>query len=204
MRKAGVERLRGVRQGGPASTSTTSRSRSRCSPTSSPRCGARRTRSRPGARTCTSRCRSRTRARESADAARRKSCPARGRAAERHGAVHARAGARRRPGAARRRAGGGLGLRRPHRRHGPRPVPFMKAALRHLPAPPAPSAELLWASPRELLNIVQAAEIGCDIITVTAGHAEEDGALRQGPRRLQPRDRADVPHATPQAAGYKL
>jgi len=29
------------------------------------------------------------------------------------------------------------------------------------------SVELLWASPRELLNIVQAAEIGCDIITVT-------------------------------------
>ncbi len=27
--------------------------------------------------------------------------------------------------------------------------------------------ELLWASPRELLNIVQAAELGCDIITVT-------------------------------------
>jgi transaldolase len=29
------------------------------------------------------------------------------------------------------------------------------------------SVELLWASPRELLNIIQAAEIGCDIITVT-------------------------------------
>ena len=27
--------------------------------------------------------------------------------------------------------------------------------------------ELIWASPRELLNIVQAAEAGCDIITVT-------------------------------------
>ena len=27
--------------------------------------------------------------------------------------------------------------------------------------------ELIWASPREVLNIVQAAEIGCDIITVT-------------------------------------
>jgi transaldolase len=28
-------------------------------------------------------------------------------------------------------------------------------------------AELLWASPRELLNIFQADEVGCDIITVT-------------------------------------
>ena len=31
----------------------------------------------------------------------------------------------------------------------------------------APSAELIWASPRELLNIFQADEIGCHIITVT-------------------------------------
>ena len=30
-----------------------------------------------------------------------------------------------------------------------------------------PSAELIWASPRELLNIFQAAQIGCPIITVT-------------------------------------
>jgi transaldolase len=28
------------------------------------------------------------------------------------------------------------------------------------------NAELLWASPRELLNIIQADEVGCDIITV--------------------------------------
>jgi len=26
---------------------------------------------------------------------------------------------------------------------------------------------LIWASPREVLNIVQAAAIGCDVITVT-------------------------------------
>lgn len=31
----------------------------------------------------------------------------------------------------------------------------------------APQAELIWASPRELLNIFQADEIGCHIITVT-------------------------------------
>jgi transaldolase len=30
-----------------------------------------------------------------------------------------------------------------------------------------PRAELLWASPRELLNIFQADAIGCHIITVT-------------------------------------
>ena len=31
----------------------------------------------------------------------------------------------------------------------------------------APRAELIWASPRELLNIFQADAIGCHIITVT-------------------------------------
>lgn len=45
------------------------------------------------------------------------------------------------------------------------PVPIMKAALDILR--PLPAAELLWASPREALNIIQAEEIGCHIITVT-------------------------------------
>ena len=45
------------------------------------------------------------------------------------------------------------------------PVPLMAAAreLTRL----APNVELLWASPRELLNIFQADDIGCDIITAT-------------------------------------
>ncbi len=45
------------------------------------------------------------------------------------------------------------------------PLPIMRAALDILR--PLPKAELLWASPREALNIMQAAEIGCPIITVT-------------------------------------
>lgn len=44
------------------------------------------------------------------------------------------------------------------------PVPVMKEARRILAA--RPRAELLWASPRELLNIFQADSAGCDIITV--------------------------------------
>jgi transaldolase len=44
------------------------------------------------------------------------------------------------------------------------PVPIMKEAKRMLHA--RPRAELLWASPRELLNIFQAEEAGCHIITV--------------------------------------
>jgi len=46
------------------------------------------------------------------------------------------------------------------------PVPLMKEALSICRAA-GDGIELLWASPRELLNIIQAAEVGCDIITVT-------------------------------------
>jgi transaldolase len=46
------------------------------------------------------------------------------------------------------------------------PVPLMRAAL-EICAAADPRIELLWASPRELLNLVQAAEVGCHIITVT-------------------------------------
>jgi len=45
------------------------------------------------------------------------------------------------------------------------PVPIMAAARELIRM--APNVELLWASPRELLNIFQADEIGCDIITAT-------------------------------------
>ena len=45
------------------------------------------------------------------------------------------------------------------------PVPHMTAALELLTA--EPHAELIWASPRELLNVLQADAIGCHIITVT-------------------------------------
>lgn len=45
------------------------------------------------------------------------------------------------------------------------PVPLMAEAVRILKA--KPKAELIWASPRELLNVFQADAIGCHIITVT-------------------------------------
>lgn len=45
------------------------------------------------------------------------------------------------------------------------PVPHMVEALKIVQK--NPNTELLWASPRELLNIFQADEIGCHIITVT-------------------------------------
>jgi transaldolase len=45
------------------------------------------------------------------------------------------------------------------------PIPVMQQALEILE--PCPQLELIWASPREILNVVQAAESGCHVITVT-------------------------------------
>jgi transaldolase len=45
------------------------------------------------------------------------------------------------------------------------PIPLMREALDVLA--PLQNVELIWASPREILNVVQAASIGCHVITVT-------------------------------------
>lgn len=45
------------------------------------------------------------------------------------------------------------------------PVPVMARAVTLIDS--VPGVELIWASPREVLNIVQADEIGCHVITVT-------------------------------------
>lgn len=49
---------------------------------------------------------------------------------------------------------------------GREPIPFLARALEILRGRPA--SELIWASPREILNILQAHDLGCHIITVTA------------------------------------
>lgn len=46
------------------------------------------------------------------------------------------------------------------------PVPLMAQSANILQAS-RPKADLLWASPRELLNVIQADRVGCRIITVT-------------------------------------
>jgi transaldolase len=55
------------------------------------------------------------------------------------------------------------------------PVPLMAEALEHAGA--HPNVELIWASPRELLNLVQADSIGCHIITVTHDLLAKIGSL---------------------------
>jgi transaldolase len=46
------------------------------------------------------------------------------------------------------------------------PLPIMSQSVEILESI-APSSELIWASPREVLNLVQADSIGCHIITMT-------------------------------------
>ena len=46
------------------------------------------------------------------------------------------------------------------------PVPLMEEALQIMKS--KPKSELIWASPRELLNVIQADSIGCHVITATS------------------------------------
>jgi transaldolase len=46
------------------------------------------------------------------------------------------------------------------------PIPLMQEALQVLQS--KPKSQLIWASPRELLNVIQADSIGCHIITATS------------------------------------
>ena len=81
------------------------------------------------------------------------------------------------------------------------PVPIMKRASKILKA--RPRAELLWASPREVLNIVQAQECGCQIITMTTDLWEKLGSLGKdlGEYSL---DTVKMFHEDAKQAGYSL
>ena len=81
------------------------------------------------------------------------------------------------------------------------PLPLMAEAVKILES--KPKAELIWASPRELLNIFQADAIGCHIITVShdilaklslVGKKLEDHSL----------DTVQMFHRDAAAAGYTI
>lgn len=55
------------------------------------------------------------------------------------------------------------------------PMPIMAQALEIMKA--RPQAELLWASPREIYNVVQADAVGCHIITATSDVLAKLGKL---------------------------
>lgn len=81
------------------------------------------------------------------------------------------------------------------------PVPVMSAALEMLAA--APRAELLWASPREILNVVQADQIGCHIITVTHDLLKKASLLGRDLTAMS-LDTVRMFHEDARAAGYTL
>ena len=55
------------------------------------------------------------------------------------------------------------------------PIPLMRAAVEALAS--MPQIELIWASPRQVLNVYQANEIGCHIITATSDILKKLGLL---------------------------
>jgi transaldolase len=81
------------------------------------------------------------------------------------------------------------------------PVPVMQKCLDLLQE--HPTVELIWASPRELYNIVQADLIGCHIITVTADILKKLPLLG-GDLQAVSIDTVNMFYNDAQAAGYKI
>ncbi|MDP9194200.1 MAG: transaldolase [Acidobacteriota bacterium] len=82
------------------------------------------------------------------------------------------------------------------------PVPLMREAAGICAA--KPKAELLWASPRELLNIFQADEVGCHIITVTSDILKKFATMVGKPLDELSLDTVKMFYNDAAAAGYKL
>jgi transaldolase len=81
------------------------------------------------------------------------------------------------------------------------PLPTMREALEVLA--PHPNLELIWASPREVLNIVQADEIGCHVITVTHDLLKKLPTIGRDLTDFS-LDTVRMFHRDAQAAGYTL
>lgn len=82
------------------------------------------------------------------------------------------------------------------------PVPLMREAAEICAA--KPKAELLWASPRELLNIFQADEVGCHIITVTSDILKKYTTMVGKPLDELSLDTVKMFYNDATAAGFKL
>jgi len=81
------------------------------------------------------------------------------------------------------------------------PIPIMRESLRVLSS--HPQVELIWASPREILNVVQADEIGCHIITVTHDLLKKLGGLGKDLDQFS-LETVQMFHRDAQASGYQL
>jgi transaldolase len=81
------------------------------------------------------------------------------------------------------------------------PVPIMQECLRLMSD--RPEVELIWASPRELLNIFQADAIGCHIITVTPDLLKKLGSVGKD-LDVFSRETVQMFHRDATAAGFSL
>lgn len=81
------------------------------------------------------------------------------------------------------------------------PVPLMTSALEILQS--APRAELIWASPRELLNVFQADAIGCHIITATNDILKKLGFVGKDLDAYS-RETVQMFHSDAMSSGYTL
>jgi transaldolase len=81
------------------------------------------------------------------------------------------------------------------------PVPLMAAAVEKLNA--AHNTKLIWASPRELLNIFQADEIGCHIITATNDIINKLSLVGKNPDEYS-LETVKMFYEDGKAAGYRL
>jgi len=81
------------------------------------------------------------------------------------------------------------------------PVPLMAEAKRILRW--RPRAQLLWASPRELLNVFQADEAGCDIITVPPEMLRKMELVGKDLKQYS-LETVEMFHQDARAAGYEI
>ena len=68
---------------------------------------------------------------------------------------------------------------------------------------PLPKAELLWASPREVLNVIQAQDCGCHIITATPDIISKVPLLGKDLKQYS-LETVKMFHEDARAAGFKL
>jgi transaldolase len=81
------------------------------------------------------------------------------------------------------------------------PVPIMAQAVNIMLD--APQSELIWASPREILNVVQAEQVGCHVITITHDLLAKLGSLGKDLERFS-LETVQMFHRDAQSAGFTL
>jgi transaldolase len=81
------------------------------------------------------------------------------------------------------------------------PVPIMARSVEIIAG--APRAELIWASPREILNLVQADAVGCHIITITHDLLKKLDGLGKSLEQFS-LETVRMFHGDALAAGYSL